>query len=130
MKGSLTVEAALVIPFCFVIVGITCFLGVFLYDQAALKMTGYECILQMIEQEAVGEEQFLQNLQEKAETSAKNRTLVLEDLQTSVEVSASKIMVRYSGRQKMLNLPMDITVVYEKVFPELTLRFARKRAGE
>ena len=37
MKGSLTVEAAFVFPFCFLVIGIVCLLGVFLYNQAVLK---------------------------------------------------------------------------------------------
>lgn len=130
MKGSFTVEASLVFPFCFMIIGIVCFLGIFLYDQAVLKVTGYECIFEMLKQEELNEEQMIENLQKLAAESGKNRVLAVSDLQTKVKISALKITITYTGKQKVLNLPIATTVVYEKVFPELTLRLTRRKTGE
>ena len=127
MKGSLTVEASLVFPFCFIVIGIVCFLGIFLYDQAVLKLTGYECILQLIEQEGTDESVFQRNLQEQVENLAEQRTLAITELQVSVKVSISEIIVDYCGRQRLLSLPIETKVVYEKTFPELTLRLTRKK---
>ena len=130
MKGSFTVEAALVFPFCFLVIGIVCFLGIFLYDQAVLKVTGYECIFEILKQEELSEEQMIENLQKLAEESGKNRVLAVSNLQTKVKISALKITITYIGKQKVLNLPIETTVVYEKVFPELTLRLTRRKTGE
>lgn len=126
MKGSLTVEASLVFPFCLMVIGIVCLLGVFLYDQVVLKITGYECILQTMEQEAISEEAFLGTLKKQAEITARNRTLMLADLQADVKISTSKITLSYQGKQKLWELPINTTIVYQKVFPELTLRLTRK----
>ena len=130
MKGSLTVEASLVFPFCFVVIGIVCFLGIFLYDQTVLKLTGYECILQVIEQESTDIENFKNNLQNQVKETGALRTLAIADLQANVKISTSKISVSFSGKQKLLNLPLEMSVVYEKVFPELTLRLTREKTGE
>ena len=127
MKANLTVEASLVFPFCFLIIGIVCFLGIFIYDQSVLKITGYECILQSMDQIETDDAYFLERLQKQAEEVAQHRTLAVAELQTNVKSSAAKITVNYRGRQKMLNLPIDITIVYEKTFPELTLRLTRKK---
>ena len=125
MKANLTVEASLVFPFCFLIIGIVCFLGIFIYDQSVLKITGYECILQSMDQIETDDAYFLERLQKQAEEVAQHRAVA--ELQTNVKSSAAKITVNYRGRQKMLNLPIDITIVYEKTFPELTLRLTRKK---
>ena len=130
MKGSFTVEASLVFPFCFLVIGVICFLGVFLYDQVVLKITGYESILQVMESENGSDEQFVEHLQRQAEEKAIKRVLAVSELQTKVKTSASKIIVSYQGRQTILNLPLDITIIYEKVFPELSLRLIRGRIGE
>lgn len=58
MKGSMTVEASLIFPFCFVVIGIVCILGIYQYNQAVLKMTGYESILQTMEERKEEEGQF------------------------------------------------------------------------
>ena len=130
MKGSFTVEAALVFPFCFMMIGIVCFLGIFLYDQSVLKATGYECIFETIKQEAFSEEQMTAHLQNLAEDVGKNRVLAISDLQAKVKISATKIIITYHGKQKFLNLSLEKTVVYEKVFPELTLRLTREKTGK
>lgn len=127
MKGSLTVEASMVFPFCFIVIGLVCFFGIFLYDQAVLKLTGYECILQFVEQENINGESFQGNLQKQAGNMAEKRILGIEELQTSVKISASKIIVSYRGKQKLLNIPIETKVVYEKTFPELTLRLTRTK---
>ena len=45
MKGNLTIEAAYLFPFCFFILSLICYLGIFLYNHAVLELTGYECVL-------------------------------------------------------------------------------------
>jgi len=130
MKGSLTVEAAFVFPFCFLVIGTVCMLGVFLYNQAVLKMTGYECILRTMEEREQGEEYFLENLLQRAEESGKARTLGVENLNAMVRITASKVSLKYQCVQTLLNLPIEISIVCDRVYPELSLRLMQETIGE
>lgn len=125
MKGTLTVEASYLFPFCFWIIGVVCFLGIFIYNQAVLKMTGYECILQSFDEAemTVLEETLLENAQKCAE----ERVLAVKNLEVTVKSGISKISVSYHGTQTMLNIPLEVTVVCEKIFPERTLRLIKRR---
>ena len=125
MKGSLTVEAAFVFPFCFVVIGTICLLGIFLYNQAVLKMTGYECILLVMEEKEQAEEVFVENLLQKAEECGKARALAIKNLTVAVRVTASKISLNYQCTQTLLNLPLEVSVAYERSYPEISLRLMR-----
>lgn len=130
MKGSLTVEAAYIFPFCFLIIGIVCYLGIFEYNRAVLKMTGYECILQTMEERDGAEEAFQENLLRRARQAAKERTFGMTDLEVSAKITTSKISVSLQGIQTMIQTPLEVTVVYERTFPELTLRLMAGNIGE
>lgn len=130
MKGSLTVEAAYIFPLCFVMIGIVCCLGIFRYNQAVLKMTGYECILQAMEEGNTSEEALEKHLLEKAGELAGQRALAIRKLEVSVKITVSKVSISYHCIQSMLNIPLEATAVYERTFPELTLRLTRKKTGE
>ena len=130
MKGSLTVEAAFVFPFCFLVIGIVCLLGVFLYNQTVLKMTGYECILQTMEERELKEEVLLENLLQRAEENGKARTLGIEDLNATVRITASKVSLKYQCVQTLLNLPIEISVACDRVYPETSLRLMRRTLRE
>ena len=125
MKGSLTVEATFIFPFCFFAIGLICYLGVFLYNQSVLEMTGYECILQTMEERELGEEMFSQHLLQRAKQAANDRTLGLEELQTDLKITSSKIVLSYEGVQVMLGVPVEVDVIYEKTSPELTLKLIK-----
>ena len=125
MKGSLTVEAAFIFAFFFFAIGLICYLGVFLYNQSVLEMTGYECILQTMEERELGEEMFSQHLLQRAKQAANDRTLGLEELQTDLKITSSKIVLSYEGVQVMLGVPVDVDVIYEKTSPELTLKLIK-----
>lgn len=126
MKGSMTIEAAYVFPFCFIIIAIICCLGVFQYNTAILKVTGYESIISTIGELEEGNEFLEQNLLKNAKASAGARVLAVGDLETSVKVTATKISVTYTGTQDLLPIPFEVKVVYERTFPELTLRYKPK----
>lgn len=125
MKGSMTLEASYIFPFCFVVIGIVCYLGIFQYNQAVLKMTGYECILQTMEERDRNETTLKENLLQMANVAAKDRTFGVENLKTSVKITTSKISINYTGIQSMFQIPLDITVAYERIYPELTLRLTK-----
>jgi len=130
MKGSLTVEATFVFPFCFLVIGIVCLLGVFLYNQTVLKMTGYECILQTMEEREQREEVLLENLLKRAEENGKARTLGIEDLNATVRITASKVSLKYQCVQTLLKLPIEISVACDRVYPEISLRLMRRTLRE
>ena len=129
MKGHLTVEASYIFPFCFMVIGIVCYLGIFLYNQSVLKMTGYECILQTLG-EFDTEDEVEEHLLKRVKEAAEARTLAMKDLEIRVKTTISKISVSYQGGQSGLNVPFEVTVVYEKTFPERILRMTQGKTGE
>lgn len=122
VKGSMTVEAAYLFPFCFLIIGIVCYLGVFSYNQAVLKMTGYECILLVTEQKTESDEALRKEILRLTQQTAKERVLGVSELNVTVKLTATKISVVCTGVQTMLNVPVRAEAVYERVYPEQTLR--------
>lgn len=129
MKGSMTVEASLVFPFCFLIIVIICCLGIFKYNQAVLKVTGYECVVHTMDLREESDKILQKTIESRALQTAKERVLGVENLEVFVKATASKIAVSYLGKQHLLNLPLEITVVYERVCPELTLRLLSETKG-
>lgn len=125
MRGSLTVEAAFVFPFCFLIILILCQLGIFQYDRAVLKITAYECILKTVEDETLTEGELAEQLKSRALRTGTERVIGTEELTAAVKVTASKISITFQGTHRILKTPMEASAVYERVYPELTLRIAR-----
>lgn len=122
MKGSLTVEASYIFPICFLLIGVVCLLGVFLYDQSVLKLSGYECILQTVnEKEEISDEK----LEKYARKCVDDRVLGVKNLKVDVKTTTSKISISFRGEQAVLNVPVVVTVVYQRTFPELILRLTR-----
>lgn len=122
MKGNMTVEASYIFPFCFLVIAIVCYLGIFTYNQAVLKITGYESILQTMEMREESEQSLREMILTRAEQTAKKRVLGVKDLEAEVKITAAKIMVSYSGSQSVLQIPLKATAVYERIYPEMTLR--------
>lgn len=129
MKGSLTVEASLVFPFCFLILALVCCLGIFRYNQAILQISGYESIV-MAAEEADSDEKILEKkILENAKALAGKRALSVGALDVSVKVTSGKILLSYRGTQELLSLPLEATAVYDRIFPERTLRLAKIVGG-
>lgn len=123
MKGSMTVEASWLFPICFAVIGIIFYLGIFQYNRAVLKMTGYECILQNIEELSEDEEAFEEILVKAAKRAAEERTLGVKDFKVSVKITSTKVLLSYECIQKiLLESPLEVKVLYERIYPELTLR--------
>lgn len=129
MKGSLTVEAAYIFPFCFIVIGLVSILGLFLFNQAVLEMTAYECILHTIEERNLEEETFKEHLLKRAEQVGNERTFGVKELQVSMKMTASKISLTYTGTQSVIGAPIEATAVYERTFPGLTLKLKKGMAG-
>ena len=83
-----------------------------------------------MEQRSDAQQLWQENLKKLAEETAKERILGVEKLSADVKVTASKISVTYSGKQRILQLPLEVCVIYERVYPELTLRLLSGNGGE
>lgn len=129
MKGSLTVEAALVFPFCFLILLLFCELGIYQYDQAVLKLTGYECILRTMEERQLEDKVLRDRLLERAKEHGQARTFGVEELEADVKITKSEVLLTYSGRQSFLKSPVNVTVTYQRIHPEQSLRRSRNLIG-
>ena len=125
MKGNLTIEAAYIFPFCFFVLGLVSFLGIFLYNQAVLEMTGYECILQTVEERELKEDDLKGQLLRRAKQAAEDRTFGVEGLQVNLKVTKTKIAINYKGTQSVIGVPINVDAVYERTSPELTLRLIK-----
>ena len=123
MKGSLTVEASFVLPLCFLFVGLILYLGLYQYNEAVLRMTGYECILQTVERLGESELEFRECLIQNAENAAKVRTLGTDRIEVTVKTTPARILMTYRCRQAVfLETDMEVTVFYDRIYPERTLR--------
>lgn len=122
MKGGLTIEAAWILPFCFAVIGIICCLGVYEYDCAVLKMIGCGCVLEASDSIAGNygekERELLETLREQAEAG----TLALKNIEVTMKKTNTKILVTYRAVSDFFEIPVEVSVVYERVFPELFLR--------
>ena len=93
MKGTMTVEAALVFPFCFFVLAIIGCLGVYKYNQSVLKLSGYECVVRTMEERNLEEQIFKENFSRRMLDAAQNRTLGMKDFEISIKISATKLLV-------------------------------------
>jgi hypothetical protein len=130
MKGNLTIEAAYLFPFCFFVLGLICYLGIFLYNQAVLELTGYECILQTIEERELRDELLKEHLYQRAKENAQERTFGVQELQVTLKVTTSKIAINYKGRQSVVGVPINVDVVYGRTNPERALKMINGIGGE
>ena len=126
MKGSVTIEAAWMFPFCFFIIAVVSCLGVYKYNQTVLKISGYECIVRTMEERNLEESLVKENLKVRILETATERTLGLKDLQVSIKTTTNKIVVTMKGIQRLLHLPLEVEVFYERVYPERTLQLLRE----
>lgn len=130
MKGSLTVEAAYIFSFCFLILGIICYLGVFEYNRTVLKMTAYECILRSMEEDYHSDDSLKEILLKRLGDALQERTLGMEDCKVVAKITATKVCVSLQGSQKVLQVPLEVTVLYERIFPERILRVKKGIVGQ
>ncbi len=126
MKGSVTIEAAWLFPFCFLVIAIVCCLGIYKYNEVVLKISGYECMVRTMEERNLDEGLFRENLKRRILETGSERTLGVQDLQASITMTTNKILVNVQGVQRLLNLPLEVQVFYERVYPERTLQLLRE----
>lgn len=131
MKGNVTVEAAFVFPFCFAVIGAICYLGVFSYNLAVLKLTAYECISQSMEKRELDDQSFERELVRNLEKKAGERVLTLENIQVSVKITKFYITAELRAVQKMIfSQPVQADVTYKRTYPEQVLRAALTGRGK
>ena len=130
MKGSLTVEASYIIPFCMMLILIFCQLGIYQYNCEVFRITGYECILKTMEDEGESKELIGEELQKRTLEIVSERMIGVDNLRVMVKVTATKISMTLEGVQRILNSPLKVVTTYERCDPETTLRIARGVMGE
>lgn len=129
MKGNITIEASYIFPFCFLVIAIVCYLGIFSYNQSVLKTTGYESILWSVDEGEISEKDLQHSIRKKAEKIAGSRVLSVKELNVDVKITTSKIALTFYGKQTMFNLPLEVISVYERTYPERTLRLLTGTRG-
>lgn len=129
MKGNITIEASCIFPFCFLVIAIVCYLGIFSYNQSVLKTTGYESILWSVDERNFSDKDLQQSIIKKAEKKAGSRVLGVKELSVGVKITTSKIALTFYGKQTMFDLPLEISSVYERTYPERTLRLLSGTMG-
>lgn len=116
MKGNVTVEAALVMSFCFAVIGAVCYLGIFCYNRAVMKLTALEYIGQ-----AAQERELSRLLEEKLE----ERSWAAAGLKADVQITAGSVRAEVTGMQRLIfSQPLKVSVTYKKTHPEKVIRAA------
>ncbi len=123
MKGSMTIEAAYVIPLSFAVIGVICILGLFQYNRVVLTLTGQECILQIMDERDLEEQGMKVKLLELASCQAEKRTFGLTEVTEEVQMAGGQIVLIYRAKQSVfIDLPLEVKIFYRRVFPEELLR--------
>ena len=65
-----------------------------------------------------------------AEEYGKQRAFSIKELQVRVRMTVSKITVTYTASQGAFEIPIQVTAIYEKTFPETMLRLTKEKTGE
>lgn len=131
MKGNVTVEAACVIPFCFAVIGAVCYLGIFCYNRSVLKITAYECISQSLEKRDQDEKSFERELTRLLEEKTAERTLALENVEVSVNITSRYVTADVQAVQQMIfSQSVQTGVTCKKIYPETVLRTALAGKGK
>ena len=79
-----------------------------------------------MEERNLEEQIFKENFSRRMLDAAQNRTLGMKDFEISIKISATKLLVKIKGVQKLLNLPVEAEVVYQRVHPERALQLLRE----
>ena len=53
----------------------------------------------------------------------------VKELNVDVKITTSKIALTFYGKQTMFNLPLEVISVYERTYPERTLRLLTGTRG-
>lgn len=123
MRGNLTVEAALIVPFSLIAIGVVCWLGIYQYNLAVLHLTGYESVIHMTEFENLEKKDFEEELLRYFKRKAEERTLAVVNLRVFVKMTERKIKVDFEGTQQViLSGFLKTGVSYTRMHPEKIVR--------
>lgn len=125
MRGSITVEASLIMPFCLAVIGVFSWLGVFQYNRAVMKLTACEYIVRFAEQRMQERDEFVRELTGKLEQAAEERTLALREIRASVKVTGSTVVAELNAEQRIIwSGTLNAKASYKITHPETALRIA------
>ncbi|MCR5626662.1 MAG: pilus assembly protein [Lachnospiraceae bacterium] len=96
LKGSYTVEAALVFPFIMSVIVLVCYLSFFIHDRAVMDAASYQAALRgsLVTAE---KSDFVGKAEKAGDELLKNALLVTRVSEKSVELDNNTIIVKYSG---------------------------------
>lgn len=119
LHGYLSVEASLVFPFGMAVIGAVCWMGVFRYNLAVLRLTGQEAIGHMTEFRELDEAQFERELVRYVQEKTEARTLACTELHTEIKRTRRKIILELGGVQRLVFAhPLYAEVSYTYIDPE------------
>ncbi|MCR5775602.1 MAG: pilus assembly protein [Lachnospiraceae bacterium] len=96
LKGSYTVEAALIFPFIMGVIVFIIFISFYLHDRAVMESCAYQAALKgSLERKDIGEME--KEARKAAEYNISGLLLATEDLSTEVGIEGKRVTVRYSG---------------------------------
>ena len=100
LRGSYTIEAALVFPLIMGVIVFLIYMSFFLHDMAVMKSCAYQAALKgsLIRTSTFDMET---EAQKAAEYNIRGLLLATEEVKTDVSVSGKKVTVSYSGRLKI-----------------------------
>jgi len=104
MKGSLTIEAALLMPFVLATMIILIYLAFYLHDQAVLTSCAYEAAIMGSHEQS--EDEIEQVIEEKIKELTTNRLLGTIDVKNQINVDNKVIMIRFEGNFKLSGMQM------------------------
>lgn len=103
MAGYFTVEAALLLPFVFMIIVLMIFLSFYCYDRCVLEQCAYAAALRGSSNRFVNTQEAYEEAAEAAEELVEGRLFAVKECKTSVRVSALTITVSYECE---INMPI------------------------
>ncbi len=104
LKGSYTIEAALIFPFIMGVIVFLIYMSFFLHDRAVMKSCAYQAALKgsLIRTSA---DDMKTEASKAAAYNIEGLLLATEDLKTEVNVHGTELTVSYSGK---LNIPSGL----------------------
>lgn len=95
-KGMITVEAAVIIPISLIITILLVWLGFYYYDKNVIASVAAEAAVYGAENAEYTNEEIKAMVEDKARDCLKGRTVLLDDVNSTVTVSYSEIIVELS----------------------------------
>ena len=112
-KGSLTIEASLLMPFLFFVLLTIIQISFFLYNREAVTVMASQAALQGVQMEQAGKNTIEKKLDKFLKEETEQRLVFVDKVDYKVSVTLKKVKVSISLSQKTLFRLLDCTVTEE-----------------